>query len=92
MTSSMKEVYKIFTLINTEKEAEKVLQDLLTPQEIETLAERWEVVSHLLDGNLTQREIQEKTGAAIATVSRANRMIKYGSGGFQWLYEKIHSL
>lgn len=57
-------------------------QDLLTPAEIETLTERWNIVKALAAGN-TQRHVAESLGASITTVSRGSRQLRYGVGGFQ---------
>ena len=84
-----KELYQVFTQIKTPQEAEKFLTDILTPQELEAIAERWQIAKMLLEGKMSQREIQEQLGTAVATITRGNRMIKYGSGVFQCMYKKV---
>ena len=54
-----------------------VLQDLMTPQEISELAERIELLHQLKQGK-TQREIASDMGISVTTVSRGNRVLKYG--------------
>lgn len=64
------------------------LRDLLTPAEIETLGERWEIIKQLANGK-SQRSISESVGASVTTVSRGNRQLKYGEGGFQRALEQL---
>ena len=58
------------------------LSDLLTPAEIEAIAERWQIATLLTEGK-SQREVASRLGASITTVSRGSRMLKYGQGGFR---------
>lgn len=53
------------------------LEDILSPQEIETLDERIKVL-HALGAGKTQREIAEELGISITTVSRGSRILQYG--------------
>jgi len=66
----------------------KLLQDFLTPQELEDLVLRWEIIK-LLHTGMPQREIAKQLGVAIGTVSRGARELKYGHNGFTHLLEKI---
>ncbi len=84
----LQELFSIMTQLKTPQEAEKFLTDILTPQELESIAERWQIAKLLLEGKMSQREIQENLGTAVATITRGNRMIKYGSGGFKTMYTK----
>lgn len=59
-----------------------LLEDLLTPGEIEALSERWQIVKRLRAG-ATQREVAAELGVSVTTVSRGARQLKYGTGGFE---------
>lgn len=52
------------------------LEDILSPQEIETIDERIKVMHALVAGK-TQREIAEELGLSITTVSRGSRILQY---------------
>lgn len=52
------------------------LEDILSPQEIETIDERIKVMHALVAGK-TQREIAEKLELSITTVSRGSRILQY---------------
>ncbi|MBP7806611.1 helix-turn-helix domain-containing protein [Candidatus Gracilibacteria bacterium] len=60
------------------------LEDILSPQEIETLDERIKIM-HALSAGKTQREIAEELELSITTVSRGSRILQYGriKGGWR---------
>lgn len=53
------------------------LEDILSPQEIETIDERIKVMHALVAGK-TQREIAEELDISITTVSRGSRILQHG--------------
>ena len=57
------------------------LEDILTPEELETLPRRWDIVQRLARGE-TQRNIADTLGIGIATVTRGARELKDKKGGF----------
>lgn len=58
------------------------LQNILTPAELDEIATRLQIVK-LLKKGLPQREVAEKLGVSIGTVSRGSRELKYGVPGFK---------
>lgn len=84
-----RELCELFASIENPKRADQLLQDLLTPQEIESLAERWQLVQLLATG-MSQREIAEKLNVSISKVTRGSRVLQYGSGGFKVFLEKLN--
>ncbi len=78
-----------FLILENKKEMISFFEDIFTPQEIEALVERWEIVQTLLKTDLPQREVAKKIGCSVALVSRASRQIQYGSGGFLSVYSKL---
>lgn len=79
----------LFASITSVKEADVLLQDLFTPQEIEALAERWQLIQ-LLSKGVPQREIAQTLNVSISTVTRGSRALQYGSGGFQYFLNKLN--
>lgn len=74
-------------LLQKPDEIERLLRDLLTPGELAAIAERWAIVKRL-DAGHTQREIRDELGCGIATVTRGQRQLRHGTGGFRqalWL-------
>lgn len=76
-----------FLSLSSEKDANDFFEDIFTPQELEALEERWQIVQAFLGSGLPQREIAKKIGVSVALVSRASRQIKYGTGAFL----KVHN-
>lgn len=70
---------------------EQLFADLLTDSERNALAERWAIVCHLAAGH-SQRAVRDVVGAAVATVNRGARQLKYGAGGFTKAFETLSAL
>ncbi len=68
--------------LRTEEELKGFLTDLCTILEIRSMAQRYEVAG-LLKKGLTYDQICEQTGASKATISRVNRSLVWGAGGYQ---------
>ena len=85
---SHKELARLFASIKDADQMGKLLQDFLTPQELEDLILRWEIIK-LLNTGMPQREIAQKLGVAIGTVSRGARELKYGHNGFAQVLKQI---
>lgn len=81
------ELCHLFATARTTEAVAGILQELLSPHELDALAERWQIVQLLLDG-CSQREVRDRLQVAIATVSRGARVIKYGSGRLQKIYAR----
>ena len=63
-------------------ELKRFLTDLCTIPEIKSMAQRYDVAC-LLDKGMTYDHIFEKTGASKATISRVNRCLVWGAGGYK---------
>ena len=84
----LRELFALFASIESVKESEKLLRDILTPQEIDDIAERWQLVQALASG-MTQRDIAKKLNISISKITRGSHELQYGSGGFQLFLEKM---
>ncbi len=71
-----KELFDLFLLLKNSDEVERFLNDLCTPQEIESMADRWKICKQLDKGELSYRDINQLTGASLATITRVARFIK----------------
>lgn len=65
-----------------------ILEDILTPQELASLAERWQLIQKL-DAGEPQRDIAEELGISISKITRGSRMLQYGKGGFKHFLRKL---
>jgi TrpR-related protein YerC/YecD len=59
----------------------RLLGDLCTPAEIDSLAERWHVARLLDEARLSYREIHEATGVSTTTIVRVARFLRQESNG-----------
>lgn len=60
------------------KELEQFIHAILTPKELDEIPKRLQIVKMLKKG-LPQREIVEKLGVGVATVTRGSKEIQKGS-------------
>jgi TrpR-related protein YerC/YecD len=81
-------LFEAFTNLETANEAAKFCRDLMTENEIDELAGRW-AVARELDKGTPQRQTSEKTGVSIATVTRVNKWLKRGKGGYRLVLDRF---
>ena len=81
-------LYRAIVSIQNEEECRKFLDDLCTVSELKAMQQRMDVAL-LLDEGLIYSEILEKTGASSATISRVNRCLHYGAGGYQTIVPRL---
>lgn len=67
--------------LRSSDELRDFLADLCTMSELNAMAQRLHVAQLLRDKYTTQ-EIVKRTGCSTATISRVNRCMKYGTGGY----------
>ena len=79
----------ILSLTNV-SECYDFFEDLCTISEIKEMGQRFEV-ARLLNDKKIYTEIVKQTGASSATVSRVNKCLTYGTGGYQKALEKLSS-
>ena len=69
------------------EECGKFFEDVCTIKELEDMAQRLEVAK-LLDAGKSYQEISQITGASTATISRVNKCLNYGAGGYRLVIDK----
>ncbi len=62
--------------LQTPQEIRAFLDDLCTPSEMRAFAERFRVARLLDEGQLSYRDISERTGASTTTVTRVARFLR----------------
>lgn len=67
--------------LNSLEEAHRFFEDVCTIKELEALSQRLEVAAMLKSGRNYQ-EVTRATGASTATISRVNKCLLYGRGGY----------
>ena len=71
-------LYSAVMTLQSEEECHHLFEDLCTPKEIKSLAQRFAVAKMLSEGRI-YNDIVKETGASTATISRVNRTMSKGS-------------
>ncbi|MFC1790681.1 Trp family transcriptional regulator [Patescibacteria group bacterium] len=77
MTSNKKRLVDAFLTNKSQKEMLDFLEAILSPKELASLSMRLKIV-RLLKKGMPQRQIAEKLGVGIATVTRGSKQLKKG--------------
>lgn len=80
-TESIDGLFEAILQLRTIEECHAFFEDVCTIKEIVSVSQRFEV-ARMLIAQKTYLEIAEKTGASTATISRVNRSLNYGNGGY----------
>lgn len=84
----MDNLFQAILELETIEECYRFFEDICTIKEIQSIAQRLEVAK-LLTLNNTYSEIEKKTGASTATISRINRSLNYGVDGYKIVLERL---
>ena len=68
--------------LKSEEECYRFFDDLCTIGELQAMTQRLEVARLLREGK-TFTQISEETGVSSATITRVNKCIAYGTGGYE---------
>lgn len=82
------DMYKAILSLESVEECMKFFDDLCTVSEILAMEQRYQVASYLDDG-MIYNDILAETGASSATISRVNRSLQYGSGGYEIAFSRV---
>ena len=81
-------LFQCILSMETVEECYQLFEDLCTVNEIQAIAQRMEVAV-MLNAKKTYVEIADKTGASTATISRVNRCLTGGTGGYERAFAKV---
>ena len=87
-TPAVDHLFEAILSLETPEECYTFFEDVCTIQELNSIAQRLEVAKMLKSGKSYQT-VSKETGASTATISRVNRCLTYGSGGYRNLLEKL---
>lgn len=74
--------------LRSQEDCYRFFEDLCTIPELKSLSQRWHVAREL-DKGVTYQDISSMTKASSATISRVNRCLAYGTGGYAMMLERI---
>ena len=81
-------LFEAILALQTKEECQAFFEDLCTMRELEDMAQRVEAARLLLDGK-TYDQIVRLAAIRTATISRINRCIRYGGGGYETVLRRI---
>lgn len=81
-------LYKAILTLKDVDECMKFFDDLCTVSELMAMEQRYQVARCLNDG-MIYNDILAETGASSATISRVNRSLQYGSGGYSIVFDRM---
>jgi len=80
-------LFEAILSLKSEEECYMFFEDLCTVAELSAISQRYRVAQMLKD-KTTCHAIAEKTGASTATISRVNRCLNYGTGGYRMVLDR----
>ena len=81
-------MYKAILCLENVEECMKFFDDLCSISELMAMEQRFQVAT-CLDAGKIYNEILAETGASSATISRVNRSLQYGSGGYSIVFDRM---
>ena len=82
------ELYDAILTLETVEECVRFFDDLCSVTELRAMEQRYQVARLLDDGHI-YNTILEQTGASSATISRVNRSLLYGEGGYEIVFKRL---
>ena len=80
-------MYKAILTLKNVEECMSFFDDLCTVTELMAMEQRFQVACCLNKG-MIYNDILAETGASSATISRVNRSLQYGNGGYAIVFER----
>jgi TrpR-related protein YerC/YecD len=87
-TAGHHRLYEAMALLQTPQECRAFLRDICTIKELQAMAQRLEVALRLDQGQ-NYNAVCEQTGASTATISRVNKCLVYGDGGYRLVLDRM---
>ena len=86
-SDALDSLFEAIMALETQEECYDFFEDLCTVPELKAISQRYKVAKLLLEGNVYS-SIVAQTGASTATISRVNRCLLYGTGGYDLALER----
>lgn len=82
------ELFDAILTLEDREDCYRFFEDICTINEIHAISQRLQVAKLLSDGK-TYNEIEDKTNASTATISRINKCLVYGAEGYKRVLERL---
>ena len=87
-TKEMDELFRAILSLESAEECYMFFEDVCTVKELTDMAQRLKGARMLASG-ANYIEIGKETGMSTATISRVNKCLEYGSGGYKLVIERL---
>ena len=87
-TEETEKLYRAILSLKDTDECRSFFEDICTVKELQDIAQRLTVAEMLKVGNSYQ-EVSKATGASTATISRVNKCLVYGNGGYETVIKRL---
>lgn len=81
-------LFEAILSLKTAEECYMFFEDICTIKEVQAMSQRLQVASQLEAGR-NYAEVYEDTGVSSATISRVNKCLLYGNGGYRTVLERL---
>lgn len=82
------DLIQAFLSLKDETELKAFFRDLMSERDLREFAMRWEVAKKL-DAGIPFSQIQEETGESPVTITKINRWLKEGCGGYKMMIDRL---
>ena len=82
------DVFRAILSLKDVSECYRFFEDICTINELQALAQRWQVARQL-DAGVTYQDISRRYNASTATISRVNRCLEYGASGYRLVLDRL---
>lgn len=87
-TEDVDNLFKAILCLETVEECYSFFEDACTVKEILDIAQRLKAARMLMNGE-NYVVVSKTTGMSTATISRVNKCLEYGGGGYRTILEKL---
>lgn len=87
-SEEMDMLFEAILKLKTADECYMFFEDICTISELKSIAQRMKVAA-LLKEKHTCHDISVSTGASTATISRVNKCLQYGTGGYGMVLKRL---
>ncbi len=84
----MDKLFRAILSLKSTEECYKFFEDICTVKELLDIAQRLKAAAMLKSGE-SYSEVCRQTGMSTATVSRVNKCLEYGEGGYEMVLERM---
>lgn len=81
-------LFEAILSLESPEECYRFFEDICTIKELQAMSQRFQVACQL-DAGRNYNEVCDDTGASSATISRVNKCLLYGSGGYRTALERL---